>query len=247
MRLTVFLASLLGLLFIACDNDEPDPNSVTVNLQFNHLVDNVPVQLDQLIYKNALDQDFSIKTVKYFISGFKIHNPDGSTIDFDDIHYIDIREPATLSYIFEDKIPPGDYAGISYIHGLAKEDNVTGSLGLELDQLMEWPMMMGGGYHYMKLEGDYKAGSEESFFNFHSGGLDGVEYEINVDLTNQPFSVSKDLNIELSMEIQNWFKNPVNWDFTYFGSGIMGNHEAQETVQDNGIDVYTFAVLETLE
>ena len=244
MKASIILSVLLGFLVFSCTNDEPNPANVTVNLQFNHLVDNAPVLLDQIIYKNALDQEFSIKTVKYFISGFKIHNTDGTTISFDDIHYVDIRDSETLTYSFENKITPGEYAGISFIHGLAKEDNVTGSLGLELDKLMEWPIMMGGGYHYMKLEGEYIAGTTESFFNFHSGGLNGGEYEVNVDLSNQSFKAKDELNIALQMEIQHWFTNPVDWDFTYFGSGIMGNQEAQETVQKNGRDVYSFAINE---
>ena len=111
---------------------------------------------------------------------------------------------------------------------------------------MEWPVPMGGGYHYMKLEGEFIAGLTESFFNFHSGGLDGNSYEVVVDLSDQPFSVANELNIDIKMEIQNWFTNPVDWDFTYFGTGIMGNHEAQETVQKNGRDVYSFAVAEEL-
>jgi hypothetical protein len=48
------------------------------------------------------------------------------------------------------------------------------------------------------------------------------------------------------MEIQNWFTNPTDWDFTYWGPGIMGNHDAQKTVQENGVDVFSFAVVENL-
>ena len=44
------------------------------------------------------------------------------------------------------------------------------------------------------------------------------------------------------MEIQNWFKNPTEWDFAYFGAAIMGNHEAQATIQKNGADVFTSTV-----
>ena len=234
------------MILLSCDNDTPGPNTVPVNLQFNHLVDNSSVQLDQLIYKNALDQDFSIKTIKYFISDITFHKSDGSKIAFEDILYVDVRTPETVMQTLATNLPVGDYSGISFVHGLKPANNVTGSLGLELDKLMEWPVMMGGGYHYMKLEGEYKAGSTESFFNFHSGALDGVDYSISVELTNQPFTVTKELDLAFNMEIQNWFTNPVDWDFTYFGSGIMGNQEAQQTVQQNGSDVFSFAVVENL-
>jgi hypothetical protein len=111
---------------------------------------------------------------------------------------------------------------------------------------MEWPVMMGGGYHYMKLEGNYETPDESSFFNFHSGAFEGVPYEIEVSI-DKPFTVDGDkLSIQLAMEIQNWFTDPYDWDFNYFGPAIMGNHEAQETVQANGYNVYTFEVVNSI-
>ena len=244
MRPIYFFIALMGF-FISCDKDEPNPNNIDVNLQFLHLVDNAPVELNQLIYKNALNQDFSIKTVKYFVSGFKLYKTDGSVLSFDDIHYIDIYDEESLNYTLTDKISGGDYSGISFIHGLAKDENISGRFTEPPESLMEWPEPMGGGYHFMKLEGEYI--SAENYFNFHSGGLDGEAYEVHIDLNNQPFTVTgNELNLQIRMEIQNWFTNPVDWDFTYFGPGIMGNHEAQQTVQKNGANVYSFAVIESL-
>jgi hypothetical protein len=34
----------------------------------------------------------------------------------------------------------------------------------------------------------------------------------------------------------------VVWDFAYFGPAIMENHEAQETIQKNGVDVFTATI-----
>ena len=110
---------------------------------------------------------------------------------------------------------------------------------------MEWPVPMGGGYHYAKIEGQYI--TADNYFNFHSGMLNGTPYEVHVDLKNQAFTVSGDsLHLNLQMEIQNWFTNPTNWDFTYWGGGIMGNPDAQKTMQGNGVDVFSFAVIEIL-
>ena len=54
--------------------------------------------------------------------------------------------------------------------------------------------------------------------------------------------MNNQVQIDLDMEIQNWFKNPVDWDFAYFGAAIMGNAEAQATIQKNGKDVFTGTV-----
>ena len=243
-----FFILFAGTIITSCtSNNNVTPNTVEVDISFTHSVDGNPVQLDQLIYKNILDQEFSIKTIKYFISGVKLYAEDNSIIELDDIHYIDARTAETLNHIFSQKIPPGNYKGISFIHGLTVEENITGRFPESPESLMEWPVMMGGGYHYMKLEGEYKTPSEESFFNFHSGMLDGNPYEVHVDLTNQPFTTTgTSVHLNLNMEIQNWFTNPTDWDFVFFGPAIMSNAAAQKIVQDNGADVYSFAVLENI-
>jgi hypothetical protein len=246
MKTAIFISLLFGLLIISCKSAENvKPHTVELNFNFSHLVDAAPVQLDQLIYQNALDQDFSIKTIKYFISEMKLYKADNSVIIFSDIFYVDIRLPETLNYTLSSKIPEGEYSGISFVYGLTPAENITGRFPDQPESLMEWPVPMGGGYHYAKIEGQYI--TEDQYFNFHSGMLDGTAYEIHVDLKNQPFTVTgSSLDINLKMELQNWFTNPTDWDFIYWGPGIMGNHDAQKTVQENGANVFSFAVVENL-
>lgn len=234
----MLLATLLG-----CDkNNNENPNSVSLNLNFSHLVDGEDVVFDQIIYKNALDQPFSVKTIKYFITRVSLYKADGEVIALDDVFYVDARTPELLVQSSAQKISQGDYTGISFIYGLVPEDNITGSFPNQPMSLMEWPVPMGGGYHYMKLEGDYI--TEGNFYNFHTGMLNGTAYEVHVDLKNNAFNVdANQVTLQINMEIQKWFTSPNNWDFTYFGPGIMGNPEAQETVQENGIDVFSFEKL----
>jgi hypothetical protein len=239
MKISFLGSLLLGLLLFSCNpTEEVKPNTVDFTLNFNHLVNGSSVQLDQLIYANALAQTFSIKTIKYFVSEIKLYKKDNSIIELSDIHFVDIRMPETINHLFTEKIPLGDYTAISFVYGLTPEENISGRFTNAPESLMEWPIPMGGGYHYAKIEGQYI--SQDNYFNFHSGMLDGTDYSIHVDL-NKPFTVSESgLSLNLNMEIQNWFTNPNDWDFTYFGPGIMGNHEAQKTVQENGSNVFSF-------
>jgi hypothetical protein len=247
MKRVYFLSFAIAAVLFSCDKeDNPNPETVAVTINFAHLVDGDDVILDQILYKNVLDQEFSIKTIKYFISDLKFHKDNGDIVAFDDIHYVDIRSAETLTLELSKKIAQGNYQGISFVHGLAPAQNITGRFTEPPESLMEWPVMMGGGYHYMKLEGEYRTPTAQSFFNFHSGSLNGNAYEVNVDLQNQSFVVTDDqLHLTLQMEIQNWFTQPTDWDFTYFGSAIMGNAEAQATVQENGANVYSFVIADT--
>lgn len=237
------LIIIAGLALFGCNGNEPTPNTVEVEINFDHLVDGEPVVYDQIIYQNALGQDFSIKTIKYFVTRLQFHEADGTSIIVSDEFYVDAREPERLVQSIGSKIPQGDYTGISLVHGLTVEDNQTGKYTQPPESLMEWPIPMGGGYHYMKLEGEYKIDETTSFFNFHSGMLEGFGYEIHIDL-DKPFTINSNaVQLKLQMEIQNWFSNPNEWDFAFFGPGIMGNKDAQAIVQENGHNVYTFEVV----
>lgn len=238
--LSFFVFVITLSFFTGCTSESVQPKETAVQLQFSHLVNGNPLEMDHIKYTNAVGQAYSIKTVKYIISRVTFHKSDGSEIVMPDIHYVDARDNTTLTYALSKSIPYGSYSSVSFVYGLVPEDNITGSLGLEMDQLMEWPVLMGGGYHYMKLEGEYVANDATNFFNFHSGSLDGVAYEIHVNLPNAAFNAnSSDITLGVEMEISNWFQHPVDWDFAYWGSGIMGNPDAQATVQKNGTDVFS--------
>ncbi len=247
MKRLFFLVTTLGVSLVSCNNTGNVPPAIDLHVSFSHVVNGSPVQLDALVYQNNLGQEFSLKTIKYFISRVKLYRAGNTVIALPDIHYVDIRLPETLNYTFAGKIPAGDYTGLSFVYGLIPEENISGRFTQPPESLMEWPEPMGGGYHYAKIEGVYRTPSEEGFFNFHSGMLDGVAYEIHVDRTNQPFTLSEDKAVvNLQMEIQNWFQNPNDWDFAYYGPAIMGNHEAQKAIQENGGDVFSFAITGSL-
>ncbi len=236
--LPYFLTAILLVFFLACTTNSIDPEEASITISFEHINNNAPLVLDQNIYTNNVGQNYSIKTVKYFVSKVTFHS-NGSNYVSPDIHFIDIRDSKTLTLELTNKIPYGNYTSISFVYGLVPEDNITGSLGIDLDRLMEWPAPMGGGYHYMKLEGDYIGSNGSDFFNFHAGPLAGKDYSLKINLLNTDMVVSGDsLKFNLVMNIGNWFQNPTDWDFEYWGSGIMGNPNAQATVQKNGADVF---------
>ena len=44
--------------------------------------------------------------------------------------------------------------------------------------------------------------------------------------------------IEMRMNIEQWFKDPYVYDFNYFGGSIMQNQNAQMVIKTNGRDVF---------
>jgi len=242
---SIFASLLIG--FSGCGEDpieDPtEPKTTEVTMNFHHFVDGSVVDMDTIKYINANGDTFSIRTIKYFVTRVTFHRDGKENVVLKDMHYVEEGLENTKSYVFENKIPDGTYTGISFTYGFTNADNISYMFPSAPEYQMFWPENMGGGYHYQKIEGQYLKDGVKKFFNFHAGGLDKVDYSINVVLPNSDFQVQNNqVTINLTMEMQNWFKNPVVWDFDYFGAAIMGNHEAQGVIQKNGADVFTCAV-----
>ncbi|UTW64848.1 hypothetical protein KFE94_09140 [bacterium SCSIO 12643] len=244
---TCLFAIISILTFSHCKKDTiPEPNEIAnimVKMNFNHLLNHNPVEMDTIKYVNSNTDTFSIRTIKYFISRVTFHRDNKADIVLKDFHYVDQELPESLTHIFKDLIPEDSYSSVSFTFGFTNTDNTSNMFTTAPEMQMFWPENMGGGYHYQKLEGQYLDHGIKKFFNFHAGGLDKIDYSIHIQLANSNFQVKNDqVQIDLNMEIQNWFKNPVNWDFSYFGAAIMQNHEAQQTIQKNGHDVFTASI-----
>jgi hypothetical protein len=243
---------IIGLLFLVnlfgCNKDKSAPlqtasPDVDLHIDFHHFVNDLPVSIGSMEYVNANTDTFSIKTIKYFISRLTLHRTNADSVLINHHFYIDQSLNETLSKVIPNVLFEGEYNAISFTVGFHTEDNISNMFTSNPEYQMYWPSNMGGGYHYQKLEGQFLNQGISQNFNFHAGGLDQVDYSIRVKLDQPTFQVtSKELNLNLNMEIQNWFTSPVIWDFAYFGSAIMQNHEAQATIQKNGHDVFSVIV-----
>ena len=245
----IFIWSIaIGLLvgFSGCNDDVddvPEEGNTEVTMNFHHFVDGTVVDMDTMRYISANADTFSVRTIKYFVTRLTFHRDGKDDVVLSDMHYVEEGMDETKSHIYGTKIPSGVYTGISFTYGFINAENISYMFPSAPEYQMFWPENMGGGYHYQKIEGQYYVTGVKKFYNFHSGALDKTDYSINVVLPNSGFEVvNNEVTINLTMEIQNWFKNPNVWDFDYFGAAIMGNHEAQGAIQQNGVDVFTASV-----
>src|SRR5690554_1911095 len=226
----------LSLLF-SCKKDSPEPTQgssstlVESILTFKHKVDGQPIDFDTVKYTNFFGNTFSVETLRYFISNVMLINSLGETINIQDVIYVDAREEEHSQFKLITTIPNGNYTAMRFTFGLDSVMNQTGLFNNFPEAAMEWPMMMGGGYHYMKLEGRCEIEDSYNHFNFHTGPLNknknyfNVEIPMNLDVANGSFDVA------LVMEIQNWFQNPNTFDLTTISQGMMGDQVKQQLVK----------------
>ena len=134
-------------------------------------------------------------------------------------------------------IPGGSYGALRFRFGIGKEANVTGGLpNRTAFNNMAWPDNMGGGYHYMRLEGLFDDRGEVASFLSHTGPAGGRDFSFPVEL---PIALEVDSGhweIAVAMNLNSWFDDPV-YDFAGTGA-IMGNADAQIFHRNNGANVF---------
>jgi hypothetical protein len=205
-------------------------------LSFTHTVDGDNLQVNEMIYTNTAGQNYSIQTLRYLISDITLHSANGTSTLLDEVHFITIADPSTLNLDIQG-LNSANYTAISFTMGLDSLKNITNLyLNESFFPSFTWPEFMGGGYHYMQLEGDYT--NTLQGYATHTGGTNGLDFSFT---KNFPITINiENVNttVIINMEINNWYSNPNTINLTT--DGIMDNTNKQALLQANGIaDVFS--------
>ncbi|MDO7851414.1 hypothetical protein Q4S41_07410 [Hymenobacter sp. CA1UV-4] len=108
-------------------------------------------------YKNANGDDFTVSTLKYYISNVKLNKADGSSYAVPDSYFLVDQADATTQDLTMTGAPEGDYSSVSFIVGVDSARTKAGNFGtgvLNSSKGMFWPMNGGSGeFINFKLEG----------------------------------------------------------------------------------------------
>ena len=239
MKKILFTIALTSFLFTSCKKDTAIISNLTVN--FSNTIDETTLLGDTIQYTNSSNQDYSVITLKYLISDITLTNSDGVETLLKEVHYFDLSNSASFNFLIEN-LAYDNYTSISFTMGLDTNQNKT---NLYVDEdfhaSMFWPDFMGGGYHYMKLEGAFN--NDSTFYNTHTGGTMGMDFSFNkkfdISLISNSSNQNADLNI--NMEINNWYNSPNAIELTT--DGIMGNKAKQMQLKENGnLDVFSVSI-----
>ncbi len=235
-HLTFILITLTLLTFGGCKK-VPKKGNGTTAFKVTYNVDSTALMTDTFAYTSEAGYNYKITRMEYFLSGFKFKHENGDVYKSSKVIYVNAFKPETNSFSFTD-IPSGKYNEITFYFGIDSAHNISRSLDANIDMAnMSWPDQMGGGYHFMKFEGVYKNNDKEEGFAMHIGNNKNLiaiqlkhSFEVGIDNTT---------HISLSMNLNEWFKNPEVYDFVTDGSYSMNKPPAMMKLKNNGADIFS--------
>lgn len=256
MKKTQLICLLLMAMFAVACNKSEGYGDLSVDVGYS--VNGKGLITDTLCYRNEAGNAFMITEIQWFISKMELQNEQGEWIALahrdvgtktsdatSRTFYIDTNIPESQTLALA-PIPIGKYTKLRFVFGLDEEYNQTGLFSDSPEANMFWPETLGGGYHYMKLNGRFvNAENELVPLNVHLGiGQTDSQteflhnhfiVELPIDLT---ISENADNQLHLCMIIDNWFRSPNLYDFNEYGSAIMQNQAAQQALKENGHNVF---------
>ena len=244
-----FCLAMFSLLSCSTDKDDNLAEDIATTFKFSHNWDGSAVtnaEFNSFQFVNANGETISIQRLRYLISDIIFTTSEGDDIVLDVYNLVDVTNNTGLIFTPETKIPSGEYTNVSFTFGFDNEDNYENHIDLNSESF-NVPDMLGGGYHYMQFDGKYlDENSTEQNFNYHAiRAVDNAE--MNPTFPQDTFftvnlgaiSITDNIEIEVKMDISQWFENPNIWDLNELNTVLMPNSSAQIMMFENGQTVFS--------
>ena len=257
MKKIILLISLITLSACSSSDDstspDPTPTPITdanIAFSFSHNWDGTAVtnsNFNTIQYTNANGEEMSIEKLRYLISNITFQKINGEVIEINGYNLVDVTNNENMVFSPETKIPFGDYSKVSFTFGFNNSDNIDGAYADLNTALWNVPTMLGGGYHFMQLEGKfidntdtevgYQNHTIRAVNNSDPNNLVFQDTFFEVDLGS--VTISSDVSFQVKMNIAEWFKNPIRWDLNVLNSMLMPDFGAQLLMFNIGKDVFS--------
>ncbi|CAM1334580.1 MbnP family protein [Tenacibaculum aestuariivivum] len=245
-----YLVLCLSIILFSCssDNDEPiksdndEPiKEVTVKVNFSQNWDGTTIEKSDLStteFTNKLGTKLTIDRLRYLISKITLTNGNEKATIFDGYQLVDLSDNNSLIHNLPEKIKEGSY-NLTVTFGFNENDNIDGNYQDLNTASWNVPIMLGGGYHFMQLDGKYKNSTGvQKAYNYHvirayntaTKKAEDTSFSINLG----SITIKNNATIEIKMNIAEWFKDPYNWDLNDKNINLMMNYDAQKLMNENG-------------
>ena len=246
---------ILVFTFICTSCSSEDDSDTDVYLKFIHEWNDAVVTADDfgtIQYLNAFGNQLSIERLRYLISDLTLTKISGEIITLNNYHLIDLENENTLNLTSNQSIETETYANVSFIFGFTNSANADGAYPDLNSASWNVPAMLGGGYHYMQLDGKFINNfGNEAGYNFHAiraadnpGPNPSFPQDTFFEVNLGPLTVSENNEITIVMDIAQWFEQPNLWDLNLYNQMLMPNSTAQILMYENGQNVFQLNSIE---
>lgn len=253
MKIRFAACCILFTLLSACRSDSSN-EVFRLLITFDHHWNESQINrngLSAFVFRNAANELLSIERLRYLLSAIAIEMKDDSRLVLKAYHLVDITREESLQIAFETFVSPDQIKGISFVFGLPPEANRDGVYPDLNAVLWNVPTALGGGYHFMQLDGKFKVPNQANAigYNFHAiQAVDNATVGAAV-FHDTFFSVSKDFNtsmfeqqVAVRMNVAEWFVNPHLWRLEEAHTMLMPDFEAQKRIAENGKSVFSMSI-----
>ena len=244
----LYAVVLLTLISCSSDGETNEINEVNVTFNFSAHWDDSGLSnadFNEIQYTTANGDQLSVERLRYLVSDINFQKADGETIVIEGYNLVDITNNTGLSFALNQTIPEGEYSNLSFTFGFNNDDNQDGAYPDLNAVLWNVPEMLGGGYHYMQLEGKFIDNTTtETGYQYHAiravdiTGAEPVFEDTFFKVDLGAVTVSQGSNLEIRMNVAEWFKNPNLWDLNTLHSMMMPNFNAQIMISENGKNAF---------
>lgn len=243
--LTLFTA----IAFLACDKNDDDSavvENIAVDLNFTQNFDGTDINasnFNNIVYTVEHGEMISISRLRYLITDITFTNAAGVSTIVDEYNFVDVGEGigAAVKNIL---LAAGTYT-VSARFGFTEAKN-TSDIYTDLNAA-SWnvPVPIGGGYHYMQLEGQYinDIGATTGYaYHTISAAQDAMTPDVRRQDTSIPITLTDVIissgndDVTIAMNIAEWFKP---WNLNELDGMLMGNFQAQINMNINGQTAFT--------
>ena len=248
---------LSSLVFTTCEIDRETAVNPRVNLKLNFLhrwgQSNVSsADFNNTQFTNAFGNQLNIERLRYLISDIKITKADGEIITISNYNLLDLQDSSSLNITSFQSIETGVYNDLSFVFGFTNEANSDGAYPDLNSESWNAPIALGGGYHYMQLDGKFlnSIGTEVGY-NYHAiraadnpGANPSFPQDTFFEHSLGPITVTETAEVNILMDIAKWFEQPNLWDLNIYNQMLMPNSTAQIMIYENGQNVFNLESVE---
>lgn len=224
----------------ACNKDNlvpPQNTGVNLPVRINYFVDDDALQFDTLRYKNAAGNQYSVTRLNYYISNISLTTINNTVVHLNSYFFVDARNQPNILRLTN--VPKDMYTAIKFDIGLSPDLNKHNQLETTDENIsMLWPDVMGGGFHFLKIEGQYQTPTSGIQGYAMHVGLNYFLIKHQTIATNFTVASLNTDTIKLAMNINEWYKNPYTYNFYTDANYTMGDTSTMLLLTNNGKDVF---------